>query len=295
MMKYSEKHSVTETCIRYRVSRTVFYKWKGRYDGSLESLEDLSHRPHNSPKGHTDAEKRLVLKALKRFGRDLLLAFQWLTEKKRYKRTYGGFKRFAVKIREEKAARKKAKKKPKLYEGGTFPGQKVQVDVKFVPSECVTGNAKYYQYTAVDEFSRWTFREMYDEHSTYSSADFLEKLIKAAPFKIKKIQTDNGTEFTNTLLVTKSTHKTLFEDGLAKHGIEYQRIRIATPRHNGRVERRHRTDSERFYATLKMANLADGRRQLAEYQAKSNGYIMTCLGLKSPNAVLREFRLKSSN
>jgi hypothetical protein len=97
------------------------------------------------------------------------------------------------------------------------------------------------------------------------------------------------------LLVTKSTHKTLFEDGLAKHGIEYQRIRIATPRHNGRVERRHRTDSERFYATLKMGSLEEGRRLLAEYQAKSNGYIMTCLGLKSPNTVLREFRLKNSN
>ena len=46
------------------------------------------------------------------------------------------------------------------------------------------------------------------------------------------VQTDNGTEFINALLVTKSKHKTLFEDALMEMEIEYHRIRIATPRHN---------------------------------------------------------------
>ena len=130
---------------------------------------------------------------------------------------------------------------------------------------------------------------MYDEHSTYSSWLFLKSLLRRCPFPIREIQTDNGTEFTNALLVTKSTHKTMFEEALDEAGILYHRIRIATPRHNGKVERQHRLDGERFYSQLRMFNLEDGRKQLAAYQAKSNDYIKQCLGMKSPNQVLEEY------
>ena len=51
-----------------------------------------------------------------------------------------------------------------------------------------------------------------------------------------------------------------------KMGIEYHRIRIATPRHNGKVERQHRIDEQRFYKQMRMFSLADGRKQLAVYQ-----------------------------
>ena len=165
----------------------------------------------------------------------------------------------------------------------------MQLDVKYVPSECVADGQKYYQFTAKDECTRWTYRQMYDEHSTHSAYRFLIELIQHAPFPIRAIQTDNGTEFTNALLVTKSRHKTMFEAALYEMGIVYQRIRIATPRHNGKVERQHRTDTMRFYSRLRMYSLEDGRRQLAAYQRKSNDYIMTCLGLRSPNAVLADY------
>ena len=55
---------------------------------------------------------------------------------------------------------------------------------------------------------------MYDEHSSVSAKDFLEKLVRSAPFPIRMVQTDNGAEFTNALLVTKSRHRTLFEEAL---------------------------------------------------------------------------------
>ncbi len=54
LVKYLENHSVTETAIRFRISRKTVYKWKNRYDGTIESLKDRSHRPHNIPKGHTE-------------------------------------------------------------------------------------------------------------------------------------------------------------------------------------------------------------------------------------------------
>ena len=74
--------------------------------------------------------------------------------------------------------------------------------MKFVPQTCVMNGQKCYRFTAVDECNRWTFREMYDKHSNVSAKDFLLKLIRHAPFPILRIQTDNGTEFTNTLVVT---------------------------------------------------------------------------------------------
>lgn len=184
--------------------------------------------------------------------------------------------------------KKKAKRKPKPYKRAAYIGQKVQVDVKFVPSECVVNGHKYYEYIAVDECSRWAYRQMYDEHSTYSSYLFLLELIEKAPFPIREIQTDNGTEFTKAL-ISKNANKTLFEQALEDFGIKYHRIRVATPRHNGKVERQNRQDGERFYSNMKMYNLADGRKQLAVYQRKSNNYIKTCLNMKSPNQVVNEY------
>lgn len=74
-------------------------------------------------------------------------------------------------------------------------------------------------------------------------------------------------------------------------GIIYYRIQIVTPRHNGKVERQHRTDETRFYKHIRMYSLEDGRRQLAVYQRKSNGYMKTCLGLKTPDQVVGMYQV----
>lgn len=291
MVKYAQKHSITETAIRYKVSRKTVYKWLERYDGTVNSLLDHSHRPKTSPRAHTEQELRQIRRRLKKYKwSDLLLAYQELVERDGYTRSYGGFKRIAAKLKAEKPTKKKAKKKPKPYQRADYPGQKIQIDVKYVPRYCVADGKKYYQYTAVDECSRWTFREMYDEHSTYSSKDFLEKLVKQAPFPIREVQTDNGPEFTNRLLVIKSKHLTMFENALIEMGIIYHRIQIATPRHNGKVERQHRTDEARFYKYMRMYSLEDGRKQLAVYQQKSNNYIKTCLNMKTPNQVVAMYQ-----
>lgn len=288
-MEYGETHSAAETAIRYHVSKKTYYKWKKRWDGTRSSLEDRSRRPKRSPKGHSEEEIKKIKKRVKQCKwTDLILAYQLLTERDGYTRSYGGFKRVVRKLKGDKGKKRKARKN-KPYEQAEYPGQKLQVDVKYVPTKCVADGEKYYQYTAVDEYSRWTYRQIYSEHSTYSSRNFLEKLIKNAPFKIKRIQTDNGSEFTNRPRTTRSEHLTLFESGLIEHGIEYQRIRIATPRHNGKVERQHRQDEERFFSRLRMYSLEDGRKQLAKYQRRSNKIIKTCLGMKSPNTVLREY------
>ncbi len=65
---------------------------------------------------------------------------------------------------------------PKPYEQMNYPGERVQIDVKFVSAACLVGAAagkKFYQYTAIDEFSRYRYLEAFEENSTHSSTQFL--------------------------------------------------------------------------------------------------------------------------
>ena len=290
VMQYKKSgHTVTERADRYHITRKTIYKWLKRWDGTAKSLEDRSRRPKNSPRKQTEEEIELVKRQSKRYDRqDHILAYQGAREKG-YTRSFGCFTRTVRKLLEGKQKRSVKKRKNKPYQRAEYPGQKVQVDVKFVPNECVTDGMKYYQYTAVDECTRWTFRYMFNEHSTHSSIEFLHLLVKACPFQIKRIQTDNGTEWTKQLIANDPKDLTTFELGLKAYGIEYQRIRVATPRHNGKVERQHRIDQLRFYNKLRMYSLADGRRQLAVYQRKSNNYIKGCLGMVSPNKAVEMY------
>jgi transposase len=123
MINYFNNYGATKTAIRYKVSRKTVYKWVNRYDGTLESLKDKSHRPHLSPAAHTENEIKMIKRALKKVGwKDLILAYQRLKERG-YKRSYGGFKRVVSKLRELKSKKVKTKKKPKPYARAAYPDQ----------------------------------------------------------------------------------------------------------------------------------------------------------------------------
>jgi transposase InsO family protein len=181
---------------------------------------------------------------------------------------------------------------PKPYEQMQYPGQRVQVDVKFVPSACLVGQAageKFYQYTAIDEYSRFRYLEAFEEHSSYSSSVFLENMLKAFPFPVECVQTDNGAEFTKRLCAGQNPTRTLFETHLAQHGIRHKLIRPYTPRHNGKVERSHRKDNEYFYATHTFYSFADLKKQLATHSRWYNNFPMRPLNWKSPRYFVNAF------
>jgi hypothetical protein len=164
----------------------------------------------------------------------------------------------------------------------------VQIDVKYVPKASLYGE-KLYQYTLVDEFARWCYREIHAELSEYTSSVFLRNAVKAAPFKIHAAQTDNGHEFTNALFGQKREEPTRFELALADLGIAYRRIRVGTPKHNGRVERQHGLDMQRFYKHQKFTSLEEARQKVAVYNAWSNTRIKTCLNFRSPIQIINDF------
>lgn len=188
---------------------------------------------------------------------------------------------------------KKSVYKPKPYEQMTYPGQRIQVDVKVVPRRCITDPELHlFQYTAIDEFTRLRFLAAYPEQSTYSSADFLKKLVKwyaRRGLHVECVQTDNGFEFTNRFSNSKRDIPTLFEKTAAQLGIRYKLIRPYTPRHNGKVERSHREDQKRFYSCHRFYSLDDFANQLSIHNRRSNNFPMRPLNWLSPSHFLVQF------
>jgi transposase InsO family protein len=185
------------------------------------------------------------------------------------------------------------KYKPKPYEKMLYPGQRGQVDVKFVPASCLEGEAAidggFYQYTFIDEYSRFRCLEAFKEHSTYSSAEFIKHVVKRFPYAIECIKTDNGSEFTNRLNVSKKGTPTLFEKTPEQLNIRSKLIKPYLLRHNGKVERSHRKDNEYFYASHKFYSFDDFKKQLAVWEKACNTFPMRPLNWHSPKEVFFSF------
>jgi len=244
-----------------------------------------SHRPHSHPKAHTEAEVEMMIRVTRECGfLPPLLMYQELCERG-YTRSYGGLKRFIRKHFAAPTAPLVKPKKPEVYDGGKYPGARVQIDVKYVPKACLYGE-RLYQYTLIDEYSRWCYREIHRERNDYVAGIFLRNAVKVAPFKIKEVQTDNGIEFTNALRGQKRAELSRFEMSLNNLGIVYRRIRVGTPKHNGRVERQHGLDMLRFYKRRKFTSLHDAQQKVATYNAWSNTRIKTCLNFRSPLQII---------
>ena len=172
-----------------------------------------------------------------------------------------------------------------------IPGEKVQIDVKEVPYNCLRGNLvrdnkHLYQWTAIDECTRIRFVYGFEEHTPENSVKFLRLLVKVFPFKIRTIQTDNGTEFTYKYI--SDTEECPFDQELRRLGIEHKLIPPRTPWHNGKVERSHRNDQRYFYDWETFRSLEDFNKKLAEHLIWSNNKPMRTLKDKSPRELLAE-------
>ena len=294
LIKYSEKYGVTKAAIKYRVNRQYVYRWKKRYDGDIESLRDRSRRPHSHPNQHTAEELKLINDMHRRNPHTGLVVFWVKLMQRGYKRSITGLYRVLRKQGIMAVKPPNPKYVPKPYEQMRYPGERFQIDVKYVPAACLAGDAAgkhFYQYTAIDEYSRWRYVEAFEEHNTYTSALFLEHLIKHFPIPIDCVQTDNGPEFTKRFTAKDwENNPTLFERRLHEYGILHKLIRPFTPRHNGKVERSHRKDNEYFYATHKFYSFTDFAAQLKLYNRRDyNNFPIRPLHWLSPNTVLQDF------
>lgn len=296
LMKYAEKYGVGQASRKYNKGRSYIYFWKARWDGSMESLTCQSRRPHRHPNQHTEDEIKLI-EDIRRRNPQLGMIELWHRLNKRgYTRCPESL--FRVMRRMGMFPPEKPKKKyiPKPYEQMQYPGQRIQIDVKVVPRRCIADpELRLFQYTAIDEFTRLRFLAAYTEQSTYSSADFLNKLVlwfKRRGVTVECVQTDNGFEFTNRFSNSKRDLQTLFEKTALIHGIRHKLIRPYTPRHNGKVERSHREDQKRFYSSHSFFSFPDFQKQLQIHNTRSNNIPMRPLKWFSPRQALSNFTVQ---
>lgn len=223
LMSYAQRHGVSAASRKYNQARSYIYFWRKRWNGSMESLQCQSRRPHAHPNQHTEEEMKLI-RNMRRRNPDLGIIELWCRLRERaYSRCVESL--YRVMKREGLMLQKKVKKYiPKPYGHMTHPGKRIQIDVKVVPRKCIAApELRLYQYTAIDEYSRYRVLGAYPEQSTYSSTGFLKKVVLEFTRKgieVECIQTDNGLEFTNRF----STHRnkpTLFEETLRQLGIRH--------------------------------------------------------------------------
>ena len=270
LCEYAIKKGVTKAARKYHTNRKFVYRQLEKYDGTVRSLSLKSRRPHNHPNTHTEEELSLIKKVKSRYGNDGLAEVYVQLKKRGYNRSYGSMVKQIRKMPKEKRKYRKGYTKHEEIRG-QYPGDKVQVDLNYVHREFLlfdTQDKKYYQITAIDEYSRKRILEIVDEKSVTNTSRFVKRLQNALGLKINTIQTDNGPEFVNNQ--TDTNEPTLFERSLETLGITHRRTRPYSPWQNGKVERSHKIDGERFYSKQEFTSVEDLKRKVRRYNARYN-------------------------
>ncbi len=137
---------------------------------------------------------------------------------------------------------------------------------------------RYYQFTAIDDCTRFRVLRIYDHNTVANAADFINQVKTALSFAIKQVQTDNGSEFSET-----------FSWHLEDLGISHRKTKVRHPEENGKVERSHRTDGQEFYGINQFVSIHHLKRLLRQWELEYNTKRShMSLGGKTPGQYLEE-------
>jgi transposase InsO family protein len=298
IIEYAIKHNNNaKAARRYNTSRQNVSRWRQLYDGTIESLRKKSRRPHSHPNQHTEEELELIRHNYRYHSHRGLAHVYRKCMDSGYSRSYESMCRKIRQMGLNAPKKKKVhyKKKKKKVNVAEYPGEKVQIDVKYVPNSCIgfsSYHSQYYQITAIDVYSRKRVIELVRENSTYTTSEFAKKLEKRMGFSIKQIQTDNGKEFCNDPDQTEK--KSRFEKELEKLKIEYIRTAPYSPWQNAYVERSHREDEERFYQKRRFSSEEEMYKSHKRYETIINSTYRRILEFRSSNEVVEEYFRKAA-
>jgi transposase InsO family protein len=282
---------LTAVAERYNITVATARKWRGR-----ESAQDLSHRPHRLATTLSPAQELLVVE----LRRTLLLPLDDLlavvhefinpdasrSGLDRCLRRHGVSELKSLQPQIEGQA--KALKTFKDYEPGFL-----HIDIKYLPQMPDEARRRYL-FVAIDRATRWVFMRTYRDQSEMSSTDFLRRLKRAAPMKIKTILTDNGSQFTDrfTSRARTPSGQHVFDLACLSMGIEH---RLCPPRHpqtNGMVERFNGRISE-IVGQTRFASAADLDATLTNYLETYNQLIpQRALKHQTPIQALKNWQLR---
>ncbi|MBN2415432.1 IS481 family transposase [bacterium] len=246
---YEQTRNAGIVCLRAGISRPTLRKWWRRYqEHGVAGLSSQSRRPKHIPNQKVfDQEIQWILEL--RSNRNLgARRIQHELERLHACKLSLATIHKVLKSNQVKPLRKTKRYRTKKRYQRLIPGDRVQMDsCKIRPG--------LYQYTAVDDSTRFMVLGLFSRRTAANTLLFLDKLMEEMPFPIQRIQTDRGTEFTAYCV----------RDRLFEWGIKYRPIKPASPHLNGKVERAQQTVLNEFYPTVDMDsdNLL---QQLEEWQ-----------------------------
>ena len=240
---------------RYGINQKTVAKWKKR-----SSVSDLPTGPTDAKSSVLSVEEEAIIVAFRRHTLlpldDCLYALQPTIPHLTRSSLHRCLRRHGISRLPEVEGDKPDKKKFKAYPIGYF-----HIDI----AEVRTAEGKLYLYVAIDRTSKFAFVQLVKKTGRTSASVFLMALIKAVPYKIHTVLTDNGVQFTfppryaDGPTARYMTH--MFDMRCRENGIEHRLTKIKHPWTNGQVERMNRTIKE---ATVKRYHY-DSHRQFQRH------------------------------
>jgi transposase InsO family protein len=232
---YEQLGNAGIVCRRCGISRPTLRKWRRRYRAEgLAGLEARSHRPHRSPGRKVFAEQEALILRLRRERRlGIKMLRNELARRHGLELALDTIHKVLVRHGENRLKRPRLKRKGTKRYSRPVPGDRVQMDTcKIRPG--------LYQYTAIDDCSRWQVLGLYPRRTAANTRDFLEHVLEEMPFPVQRVQTDRGQEFFAYEV----------QDDLRERHIKFRPNRPRAPHLNGKVERVQRTALEEFWSTV---------------------------------------------
>ena len=255
VIHFARVHGPTAAGRRFGVSVRTIRRWRARWrQGGLAAL--VPRYPKRRGRRVTPRVIELVGQARRELAYGAQRTQLWLRRVHGVRVAMGTVQRIFrdLGLPRLRRTRKRVPRQMKLFEKAE-PGESVQVDVKFVK---IAGRWAF-QYTALDDCTRYRVLRLYRRLHQHSSLAFLAELRRAFPFRIRKLQCDNGREF-------------LLEFVLAVQaaGIRHRYIRPRRPQQNGKVERSHRIDQEEFWGRQRFADFDEATTALRGWEHRYN-------------------------
>jgi transposase InsO family protein len=259
-----DRGNVSEACRLHGVSRKSFYKWRRRYDGTIESLMDQPRKPRSHPRQLTSKEHALVDRVARKHKREgLYRLHNRLCTHHGFVRSVAGLYNALKRLGFYDRRKPRRRRKYKRYERPR-PGANVQIDVKYLPQ--IRGKQEY-QFTAIDEHSRLRYVGIYEDLTPQNAVRFLRDTLdfyQRHGIRVLQVQTDHGTEFTYAIHPHITTEHP-FERELRKEGIARKLTPIGKPHLQGKVERSHRIDDDEFHSFRFFRSSSDRKRAFKAY------------------------------
>lgn len=243
--KAEELGSITAACSFYGVPRRTFYYWHQRWLASGKQLTSLYDLPRTPRSHQADLDEEIVslvvqLRLGLGYGEAKLAAVLARDYGVTVSRHGVGNVLRRAGLTEPKPRKRRVQRR--LSDYPYAPGERGQLDVKHWKRSA-------YQYDLIDCATRLKYKRLYPGYSPAYTIDFLEHALRffEPAFSFRCIQTDNGPEFVyDTKPQVKLATVSPVTRWLEAHDIQHGRIPIRSPHLNGRIERSHGVDKDRY-------------------------------------------------